>query len=120
YRHGRIRAIDDLHQANVQPCHVELLQQFGVRANLVVPILQRESLWGLIIVHQCSGPRQWQNFEIELLRQLADQVGIALAQSQLLEEQTKTSEQLAEKNLHLEQARQEAETANSAKSEFLA
>ena len=120
YRHGRIRAIDDLHQANVQPCHVELLQQFGVRANLVVPILQRESLWGLIIVHQCSGPRQWQNFEIELLRQLADQVGIALAQSQLLEEQTKTSEQLAEKNLHLEQARQEAEAANSAKSEFLA
>ena len=120
YRNGRIRAIDNVQQSDVTSCHVQLLQQFSVRANLVVPILQRETLWGLLIVHQCSGPRQWQNFEIELLRQLADQVGIAIAQSQLLEQQTKTSQQLAEKNLHLEQARRDAETANSAKSEFLA
>ncbi|MEQ8539873.1 MAG: PAS domain S-box protein [Coleofasciculus sp. D1-CHI-01] len=120
YRQGRIRAIEDLYQADLEPCHIELLQPFGVRANLVVPILQRENLWGLLIAHQCSGPRQWEMFEIELLSQLADQVGIALAQSQLLEEQTRISQQLAEKNLHLEQARQEAETANHAKSEFLA
>ncbi len=120
YRQGRISAIVDLLKARVQPCHVELLQPFGVRANLVVPILQRETLWGLLIVHQCNGPRQWENFEIELLRQLADQVGIALAQSQLLEQETKTSQQLAEKNLHLEQARLEAEAANHAKSEFVA
>jgi len=120
YRQGRIRAIEDLYQAGLEPCHIQLLQPFGVRANLVVPILQRENLWGLLIAHQCSGPRQWEMFEIELLSQLADQVGIALAQSQLLEEQTRISQQLAEKNLHLEQARQEAETANNAKSEFLA
>jgi signal transduction histidine kinase/DNA-binding NarL/FixJ family response regulator len=75
---------------------------------------------GLLIAHQCNGPRQWQNFEIELLRQLADQVGIALAQSQLLEQETKTTQQLAQQNLHLEQARREAEAANRAKSEFLA
>jgi len=120
YRQGRIRAIEDLYQADLEPCHIELLQPFGVRANLIVPILQRENLWGLLIAHQCSGPRQWEMFEIELLNQLADQVGIALAQSQLLEEQTRISQQLAEKNVHLEQARKEAETANHAKSEFLA
>jgi PAS domain S-box-containing protein len=120
YRQGRICAVDDLLQAQVKACHVEMLQQFGVRANLVVPILQRETLWGLLIAHQCNAPRQWQNFEIELLRQLADQVGIALAQSQLLENETTTKQQLAQQNLYLEQARLEAEAANRAKSEFLA
>ena len=120
YRQGRICAVDDLLQAQVKACHVEMLQRFGVRANLVVPILQRETLWGLLIAHQCNSPRQWQNFEIELLRQLADQVGIALAQSQLLENETATKQQLAQQNLYLEQARLEAEAANRAKSEFLA
>ncbi|HEY9653050.1 MAG TPA: PAS domain-containing protein, partial [Coleofasciculaceae cyanobacterium] len=120
YRQGRVSAIDNLQYSQVKTCHVTLLQQFGVQANLVVPILQRETLWGLLIAHQCSSPRQWQTFEIELLRQLADQVGIALAQSQLLEHETATRRQLSEKNLHLEQAKQQAETANRAKSEFLA
>ncbi|MCA1990893.1 MAG: PAS domain S-box protein [Coleofasciculus sp. S288] len=120
YRQGRISAVHDLSKANVRACHVAMLQRFGVRANLVVPILQRETLWGLLIAHQCSEPRQWQGFEIELLRQLADQVGIALAQSQLLKQQIATTQQLTEQNLHLEQARQEAEAANRAKSEFLA
>jgi len=120
YREGRIRAIDDLQQADVQTCYVEMLEQFGVRANLVVPIIQRETLWGLLIAHQCTSPRQWKSFEIELLRQLADQVGIALAQSWLLEHETETTQQLAQQNLHLEQAKGEAEAANRAKTEFLA
>ncbi|MGK7872960.1 MAG: PAS domain S-box protein [Xenococcaceae cyanobacterium] len=85
YRQGRIGAIADLDRPDIQPCHVEFLQQFGVKANLVVPILQKEELWGLLIAHQCASPRQWSSFEIELLRQLADQVGIALSQGQLLE-----------------------------------
>ncbi len=120
YRQGKIRAIHDLDSTQIDTCYLEKLKQLGVKANLVVPILQRESLWGLLIVHQCSGSRQWQHFEIELLRQLADQVGIALAQSQLLEQETQTKQQLTEQNLHLEQAKREAEAANRAKSEFLA
>jgi PAS domain S-box-containing protein len=85
YRQGRVSAIADIERADIQPCHVEFLQQFAVKANLVVPILQKEELWGLLIAHQCASPRQWTSFETELLRQLADRVGIALAQSELLE-----------------------------------
>lgn len=103
YRQGRIRTIENLEQADVPPCHVEFLQQFGVKANLVVPILLKEDLWGLLIAHQCSSPRQWQSFEIELLQQLADQVGIALAQAQMLAEETHQRQELARSNAELEQ-----------------
>jgi len=84
YRQGRIRAIADLEKSDLNRCHVEMLQQFAVKANLVVPILQGESLWGLLIAHECAHPRQWTQFECELLQQLANQVGIALSQAQFL------------------------------------
>ena len=83
YGKGRICAIDNVETAAIADCHRTLLQQFNVRANLVVPILQGESLWGLLIVHECYAPRQWQTWEQELLQQLSIQVGIALQQSEL-------------------------------------
>jgi len=86
YTQGKISALEDINQAEVAPCYVELLQQFQVKANLVVPILQGDKLWGLLIAHQCSSPRQWQTSEIDLLRQLATQVGIAIQQSELYEQ----------------------------------
>ena len=84
---GTVKAIADVERAygEMTPCLVEFLEQWCVRAKLVVPIVQNEQVWGLIIAHQCSGPRQWTDFEIELLQQLADQVGIAVSQAQLLE-----------------------------------
>ncbi len=85
YASGRVRAIEDVENAGNSPCLVELLQQFGVKAKLVVPILLKEELWGLLVAHQCANPRQWSSFEIELLQQLADQVSIALVQAQLRE-----------------------------------
>nr|WP_269446163.1 ATP-binding protein [Gloeobacter violaceus] len=103
YRRGRIGAIADIETAPIQPCHADFLRRFAVRANLVVPILQREQLWGLLIAHQCSAPRQWSTFETELLLQLADQMGIALAQAQLLEQETQQRRELARSNTDLEQ-----------------
>jgi diguanylate cyclase (GGDEF)-like protein/PAS domain S-box-containing protein len=43
------------------------------------------SLWGLLVAQHCETPRQWQPVEIGLLRQLADQVAIAIQQSELYE-----------------------------------
>ncbi|MBW4582694.1 MAG: PAS domain S-box protein [Tildeniella nuda ZEHNDER 1965/U140] len=126
YYRGRTEAIDDIDQATLTDCHRNLLTQFQVRANLVVPIIQgsgatgKAELWGLLVAHQCSAPRQWRAFEVEFLTQLADQVGIALAQAHLLSRETQQREQLAERNLALEQARHEAEQASQMKSVFLA
>ncbi len=103
YRQGRISAINDIEQANIQPCHMELLQQFGVKANLVVPIFWKNQLWGLLIAHQCAHPRKWTNWETELLRQLGDQIGIALAQSFILEKETRQRQELARSNEELQQ-----------------
>ncbi len=85
YASGRIRAVEDIEEADVAPCLVEFLQQFEVKAKLVVPILLKEELWGLLVAHQCYRTRQWSSFEVELLKQLADQVSIALAQAQYQE-----------------------------------
>ncbi|MBW4555605.1 MAG: GAF domain-containing protein [Trichormus sp. ATA11-4-KO1] len=103
YRQGRVSAIVDIEQANIQDCHRQFLQQLGVKANLVVPILVRENIWGLLIAHQCATPRQWNNFELELLEHLANQIGIALSQAQLLEQETRQSQELARSNAELEQ-----------------
>jgi PAS domain S-box-containing protein len=128
YKQGRVNAICDVESAEIHPCYRDLLRRIGVKANLVVPLLQRdapedplrERLWGLLIAHQCSTPRQWTQFETELLQQLANQVSIALSQAQLLAEQTRISQKLAKQNIILAQMKQAAVAANRAKSEFLA
>lgn len=86
YRQGRIASLCDIDRERLEPCYADLLRQFQVKANLVVPILQAENLWGLLIVHHCTAPRQWQPSEMELLRQLANQVGIAIQQSELYQQ----------------------------------
>jgi len=86
YRQGRIQATADIYGSGLTQCYVEFLAQFQVRADLVVPILQGENLWGMLVVNHCSEPRQWQPLEIDLLKQLATQVAIAIQQSTLFEQ----------------------------------
>ena len=86
YQKGRIRAINDIYNTDLTPCHIKLLERFQVRANLVVPILQGENLWGLLIAHQCSRTRQWQDSTIELLRQLSVQLSVAIQQAALFQQ----------------------------------
>ncbi|WP_416668552.1 PAS domain S-box protein [Egbenema bharatensis] len=95
YTQGKTRAITNIEQKEVIPCLAEFLKQFEVKAKLVVPILQEfrgdESdketyLWGLLIAHQCSHFRQWEAWEVELMKQLANQVAIAIQQSELYEQ----------------------------------
>lgn len=91
-----ISSITDIYEANLTECHRQLLESFQVRANLVVPILMPASqqyeehegfhfLWGLLIAHQCSGPRLWEDSDRILLERLSIQLGIALQQIELYE-----------------------------------
>jgi CheY-like chemotaxis protein len=120
YLKGHTRAIDDIYQAKLTACHLAMLEQFQVRAKLVVPIITNQMLWGLLIAHQCDAPRHWEAFETEFLSQLADQVGVALAQARLLKQEIQQRQQLARQNQELQEARTAAETASALKSAFLA
>ncbi|MDJ0715459.1 MAG: GAF domain-containing protein [Prochloraceae cyanobacterium] len=59
YEEGRIRAIEDIETEAIAPCHRLFLRDMQVRANLVVPILNNNGLWGLLIAHQCRDTRVW-------------------------------------------------------------
>ncbi|MFB8787407.1 MAG: PAS domain S-box protein [Potamolinea sp.] len=41
YRQGKKRAIANIYEAGLSDCHIQLLEQFQIKANLVVPILLR-------------------------------------------------------------------------------
>ena len=86
YFEGRVSALADIDDGSIQPCYAEFLKRLGVRANLVVPIIQTGHLWGLLIAHQCTQPRQWSEEETQLLKQLANQVAIAIHQASLYQQ----------------------------------
>jgi two-component system, NtrC family, sensor kinase len=104
YQEGRIQVLEDIYAAGLSPCHIDLLAQFQVRAKLVVPILQGEQLWGLLVAYHCSGPRQWQQFEIDLLKLLSTQVAIALQQAELYEQSRTATQKAITQAQQLEQA----------------
>ncbi|MEH2182903.1 EAL domain-containing protein [Nostoc sp.] len=94
YQQGNTRAIEDIENAGLSPCHVDLLRSLQIRANLVVPILQQGCLWGLLIAHQCRHTRQWQQSEINLFNQLAGQAAIAIQQSELYHQLQQANQEL--------------------------
>ncbi len=83
YRYGRVRVINDIYGGNVSPCYLEQLEDLEVKANLVVPIVSEGKLFGLLIAHQCSTPRNWQEQEINWLSEIASRVGLRLEDSKV-------------------------------------
>ncbi|MEM9089748.1 MAG: PAS domain-containing protein [Cyanobacteria bacterium P01_F01_bin.53] len=102
YQQGCFHAITDVTAADLDTQHKDYLQSLGVKANLVMPILVQDSLWGLLIAHQCSGTRDWETDEIELLRTLAGQVGVAIHQANLLAKAKDNAKLAKEKAQQLE------------------
>jgi CheY-like chemotaxis protein len=56
YRQGYVTAIFDIQDSTIDPCHVELLAQFQVKANLVVPIIYDDYFWGLLLAQRTGDP----------------------------------------------------------------
>jgi signal transduction histidine kinase len=94
---------------------------------LVVATCYQEQANGLIVLYQYDRDRLWSEAELELIQNLADQVGTALAHAKLLSksqqlatELQKANSSLLQKHRELEEARYQAEEASRLKSEFLA
>ena len=78
YKLGRVKAVDNVYEAGLTDCYLGQLEPFEVKANLVAPILAYNKLHGLLVTHQCSSTRAWQEAEITFFKQVATQVGLAL------------------------------------------
>jgi|GEM_PF-2239077 len=120
YKEGKVLIASDIYAANFAECHIQMLERFQIRANVVVPILLSKPiqntvghntvghnfntndpcLWGLLIVHQCSAPRVWEDGEIQLLQQLSIHLAIAIQQAEIYQN-------LKNLNISLEQQVQE-------------
>ncbi|MEG4204488.1 PAS domain S-box protein [Microcoleus sp. Pol7_A1] len=93
YQKGYVQAVSDIYKARLLPCHLNILKRFQIRANLVVPLLQGQHLWGLLCIHSCGKPREWQEDEIEFARQVGDHLAVAIYQAEL---HLQTQRQIAE------------------------
>lgn len=96
YKRGRVKAVENIYEAGLTKCHLAQLEPFQVKANLVAPIMAEGNLLGLLVTHQCSSTRVWQESEINFFKQVATQIGFALDQANLLEqrEQARISAEL--------------------------
>lgn len=104
FRPGNFWTIDDL---STLPEPIAVPEALSFRAQLVVPIFIQEQIWGALIVHQCYAPHYWQSDEIGLLGSLADQIGIALSQAQLLDN---LEEMVAERTIELQATNEQLQT----------
>jgi PAS domain S-box-containing protein len=103
FQQGLVIANSDIYNGEIDDLHLQLLESVQVMANLVVPIFKGDELWGLLIAHHCSAPREWQISEIDLVKQLASQVSIAIQQADLFTQaqQELTQRKQAEMTLQL-------------------
>lgn len=85
-RSGGVIKIEDTEKANVSLELRTFIDLAGIKAKVVLPIMQEETLWGLLAVHYCQGVRHWLHSEIESLKQIAVQLGIAVQQSTLFQQ----------------------------------
>jgi PAS domain S-box-containing protein len=114
YHQGQIMVIPDLEQADLAPCYIDLLSRLQVRANLVMPIVQGNQLWGLLTAQQCAATRQWHLSEIQLLQSLAAQASIAIQQAELYQQAQTEILQRQQAELELQAAKERYELAANA------
>lgn len=132
YHQGFILAVDDVEKTYfLEDCLLNFLKKNKIRAKLAAPIIFEDKLWGLLIAHQCHTPRNWSESEKSLLSSVAEQLAIAIHQSELmgsLREATRTltqekqtlEQRVIERTMALREALLAAEAASRLRSEFLA
>lgn len=100
---------------------------FGNQSSIAVATRYQGKPNAILCLYQCDRIRHWTAAEIELMRELADQVGTAIAHAKLFAESQALATELQAKNINLvqqqqelEEARKQAEEVSRLKSEFLA
>jgi methyl-accepting chemotaxis protein PixJ len=85
YDEGSSICIDDLQTAAFSVEMISRLQKMQIKSIVTIPITVNQKFFGLLSATMCRSARKWQQPEIELMVQLAAQVGVALNQGQLVQ-----------------------------------
>ncbi|MBW4612024.1 MAG: GAF domain-containing sensor histidine kinase [Desmonostoc vinosum HA7617-LM4] len=132
YVQGFTLAVDDIEKTYaLEQCLLNFLRESQVRAKLAAPIIFEEKLWGLLIAHKCDAPHQWTESEKSLLSSIAEQLAIAIHQTELMrslrdaartltQEKQTLEQRVIERTMALRDALLAAEAASRLRSEFLA
>jgi len=114
-----VRIVNDTLSVDQSPFFKEYYEHCQVRAGMGVPIMLNGEMFGVLIVNQCSAPRQWQPFEVDLLKKLGTHVEIAIQQGQLYQQlrmlACNLECQVEERTLELKQRMQELQHLNQVK-----
>lgn len=112
-------ASDNIYTEPLLKGALPLCQKLSLKSMLAVRTSYQGKPNGAIGLHQYDHFRHWTPDEIDFIESLAAQLGIAIAQANLLEQEKQQRQELALQNHALEKAKLEAESANRAKSHFL-
>ena len=125
FRQGFTLAVSDVKKTYaLEECLLKYLTKIHVRAKFAAPIVFEERLWGLLIAHQCHDTRDWKQNEKNLLTSVAEQLAIAIHQSELMQslksDKLSLEQRVNDRTIELHDALVAAEAANKLRNEFLA
>lgn len=103
YSKGEISVVDDVYQQDFSQCHLQLYEQFHIKAFIIVPIFVEQNLWGLLGVYQHQAPRHWQTSEVKFISQIAAQLGVAMQHASLLNHNREKTEELSKTLINLKE-----------------
>jgi PAS domain S-box-containing protein len=114
-----VRVIHNTEQIEKTSFVSEYYMRCQVKAGMGIPIMLNGEMFGVLIVNQCSEPRHWQPFEVDLLKKLGTQVEIAIQQGQLYQQLMALAgnleSQVEERTVELQRRMQELQNLNQVK-----
>ncbi|MEM9926536.1 MAG: GAF domain-containing protein, partial [Cyanobacteria bacterium P01_D01_bin.50] len=122
YRQGFTLAISNVEKTYaLEECLLKYLKKIRVKAKFAAPIVFEEKLWGLLIAHQCDNTRDWTGSEKTLLTSVAEQLAIAIHQSELMlslkSDKLTLEQRVNDRTIELHDALIAAEAANRLRNE---
>lgn len=85
FKNGYVHPINNmLQESTLGNTHINVASNYHIKASLVTPIRTGNKLRGLIIAHQCSSTRTWEQSTVDLFKELTAQVSLALEQATLM------------------------------------
>jgi len=91
----------------------ERLEDLGWGSLIVQPMMYRDLSKGVIIIAEIDPRRYWSANDLELVKSVGGQVAVAIEQASLIEELSKTNQNLVEKNTNLDAKNSELRSMQS-------